>query len=138
MRTWSVFCIGFSALLVVGLMIPRFFGLQNFTQWAGMYVDGWCGVNVYSDNPFATPPAANVQHETFFAGAVHAMNVFDPPQFNEQTCVMWAKTRCGKPSPEGKWNVTYVVPTLKKKQFLGKTNICDLSVDSDSWFDFTP
>lgn len=138
MRTWSVFCIGMTALLTVGLMIPRYFGLQNFTQWAGMYVDGWCGVDMYSANPFANPLPPDLQHETVLAGGVHTTNVFDPPQFNEQTCVVWAKTRCNRPSPEGKWHVAYVVPSLKKKQFLGKTNICDLPIEADSWFDFTP
>ena len=36
---------------------------------------------------------------------------------------MWAKTRCNRPSPEGKWYGGVRCAKPQEKQFLGKTNI---------------
>ena len=48
MNRWDFF-LGLMALLIVEtVMVPQVFGLMHFTQWGGMYTDGWCQVHATS------------------------------------------------------------------------------------------
>ncbi len=132
--TWPLFFGCFSVALLVFLVVPAVFGLQNFNQWGGMYDEHWCYVDMYSGHPKDDDPPP--RHEQQSAGFTGTSRVFSGPMNNEKTCLMWARSRCGKKSTDG-WTILWAVPTLKGHAFTHGKNVCDLSLpDSSPWFQY--
>lgn len=116
---WFLFFAFISAVMVVTLVMPAAVGLQNFTQWGGMYDDHWCVINAYDKNPHAYSDAKHVQ---FSIG--DGRRVFSSPAHNRKSCVAAVQIFCGQPSTEG-WTMAWIEPTLKTERFLGEQNACD-------------
>lgn len=136
MRPWDIFFTSITVIVVVTLMIPAAFGLQNFTQWGGMYTNSWCSVWVYQSSPYVVG-SENIPKERQVAGMTDGSRfVWYGNQHNEQTCALWARTRCGRASAAG-WTIHWVVPVFKEKFFLGQGNACDVQPpNSFDWFHY--
>lgn len=136
MFKWDIF-LGICVVAVVTcLMIPRFFGLQYFTQWGGMYTDGWCSVEA-SDVRAATAEerGRGGRTERVLAGDLQSWRlVWFPPMHRAETCVAWARSWCGKTSPKG-MPIVSVFPYFRR-EFLSKgLDVCQLpSNPSFRWF----
>jgi len=135
---WSVFFGLISLVTVVTLIAPAAFGLQNFTQWGGMYDDHWCNVDLYSGNP-KTTPKAELKHQLIVSGG-NGHRVYSAPAHNRLTCTVWAKTLCGTEMDKGSWKVMWVVPMLQSQKYLGTRNPCDLNLPPETadWFFTVP
>ncbi len=130
---WSVFFTIFTVLIVTTLMLPGVLGMQSFTQWGGMYDDHWCTADLYSENPNGAP-ADRLRHEYVAVGDGVAPRVYSVPSHNPQTCLMWLKMLCGKPSKEG-WIIRWVRPVFQKNPYLDPQNACDVPTDTSlEWF----
>jgi hypothetical protein len=131
---WSVFFGLVSVTMFVTLVAPAAFGLQNFTQWGGMYDDHWCNVDLYS----ADPKAKGVQHVMVTAGG-DGRRVYSAPAHNRMTCTVWAHTLCGTKTAAG-WTVEWASPLLQSQKYLGTRNLCDLELPPETadWFFLVP
>lgn len=135
MRPWSVFFSIITMVIVTTMVVPRVFGLQSFTQWGGMYVNGWCTALLSSDAPWA----AGVQTESVTAGTTRTSPVWSAPQYNLGTCALWARSLCDKRSHAG-WQVKWARPYFRDSYFLGShVNVCAVPLPPDySWFSDVP
>ncbi len=136
MFKWDLF-LGFCALMIVAcLMIPRMLGLQFFTQWGGMYTDGWCSVEA-TDVATATAQerGRTGRMERILAGDIASWRlVWFPPMHRADTCIAWARSWCGKTSPKG-MHVQSVFPYFRKEFLVGEQDVCALpDQPSFRWF----
>ena len=127
---WSNFFAIVLVAVTVTLVMPALFGLQNFTQWGGMYDDHWCNAKVYAENPYEFP---NTKSEQVTAG-MGEPRVYSTPGHNRMTCLVWVRTLCKTKAKDG-WTITWVEPKLQSQFFLGEENACDLSLPgTERWF----
>lgn len=133
---WSVFFALLSVVIFVTLTAPALFGLQNFTQWGGMYDDHWCHAEIYSSNPFL--PGAKPKQVRITAGQIDR-RVFSAPAHNQMTCAVWVRQFCGQKMDDG-WEAVWVSPMVRGELFLEEKNVCDLASLSatNSWFFHAP
>lgn len=131
-RPWSVCFAIIAALIVSTMMLPRYFGMQKFTQWGAMYTDSWCRMDVYSANPAG---GGDVKTESVTASLVGPPAVFSSPMHNFASCLMWArKVQCSRVTGGG-WKVAWVRPEFKSTFFFDPGNACDVPVDPNvEWF----
>ena len=130
---WSVFFGALSILIIVCFVLPASFGLQNFSQWSGMYDDHWCHVDLYSGNPHVITGSA-LKVMTVNAGEVNTRRVYSSPTHNQASCLMWAKTRCGRKTSEG-WRSLWVDPSIKGRHFIAPHSACEVRMDTRlPWF----
>jgi hypothetical protein len=128
---WHFFFGAVFALIVVTMVIPHAVGLENFTQWGGMYIDGWCHVDLTS--------APQADGQTLMTKVLAGSNppsrlVWFSPMHNTDSCIAWAHSWCGRPSPEG-WTVGGAFPFYRQQFVLGSQNVCDLPHQSTfDWF----
>ena len=132
LRPWSIFFLLISLSIIAGMMLPGFFGLQKFTQWAGMYTDSWCRVTAYAENPHTHP---QTKSEEITASTVGAPPVYSAPMHNYDSCLMWARTvQCGRVTSGG-WKVAWASPVFKGKRYIDPANACDVPLDAHAqWF----
>ena len=97
-KAWHAFFGLVTATIVATMVMPGAFGLQGYTQWGGMYEDGWCYVRV-ARMPAELDPAA----ETFEVRE-DQHDVWYTPMHNPASCVAWARSWCGNEAPNG-WMV---------------------------------
>lgn len=120
--------------IVVSLMLPSVFGLQNFTQWGGMYTNAWCVATVFDRDPYGSD--GNASSETQTAGTTDGTRiVWYGNQHNEETCAYWARTRCGRFAAKG-FVIRWATPVFKEREYLGRLNACDLPPHSFEWFSY--
>lgn len=98
MNRWDFF-LGLCALVIVTcMMVPRAFGLQYFSQWGGMYTDGWCAAEL--GGTLVTSGELNRQTgamERILAGDTSRGGlVWFPPMHREETCIAWVRSWCGQ------------------------------------------
>jgi hypothetical protein len=124
-----------SLLIVITLIIPAPFGLQNYNQWGGMYDEHWCQIDAYSRNPHDQASVVPLQSATEYAGFTNTRRVYSGPMNNERTCFEWAKSRCGKQVEKG-FLINFIIVSLKGRKFLNEQNICTM-IDPNAfpWFD---
>ncbi len=134
---WSVFFALISAVIFVSLAAPALFGLQNFTQWGGMYDEHWCHADIYSSDPFDVKKPKPKQIR-ITAGAENR-RVFSAPAHNQMSCAVWVRQFCGEKMKDG-WTAAWVSPMLRGISFFEKQNACDItSLDStDTWYFHAP
>ncbi len=133
MRPWSIFFLLVTVTIVVTMMVPAAFGLQNVTQWGGMYTDAWCSVHLYDGDPYGDPVPAS---EQIWAGRIGT--VWSVPMFNQAMCLVWARKFCGNKSPGG-LAVRWVDPIYKGKKYFEPKNPCALDLPpSYDWFQYAP
>ncbi len=126
---WFLFFAFISVVMSVTFVAPAAFGLQNFTQWGGMYDDHWCIVNAYDANPHDNPNARSYQ-----VSIGDGRRVFSSPAHNRKSCLSAVQIFCGLPSTEG-WIMSWIEPTLKGEKFLGELNACDPNMTTiPHWF----
>lgn len=124
---------------MVTMMMPAVFGLQEFTQWGGMYIDGWCSATIMTEefDPEGTlPPGSTIKTGSVMAGDTKRLRMtwFSPMQ-STQTCAAWAHSWCGKMGPQG-WVVKASYPYFRKKFITDKQNVCAYSNHpSFRWFE---
>ena len=133
MKKWDFF-LGFMAFAIVAcFMLPRLFGFQYFTQWGGMYTDGWCSVEVSAESR----PSADERGTTerILAGDIATWRlVWFPPMHRADTCVAWARSYCGKTSPKG-ITIQSVFPYYRGKFLAGGKDICTFAeIPAFHWF----
>lgn len=111
---------------------PPLFGLQNFTQWGGMYTNNWCTVQLGDSNPIDNPAAKT---EDVLAGKVTTRYVWSYPMHNATSCLVWGRKYCGRTATAG-WTVTWVRPYFKGTYYMDPNNACDLPlpVSYSTWF----
>jgi len=133
---WSVFFALVSLVIFVTLAAPAFFGLQNFTQWGGMYNEHWCHADIYDADPFQKE--AKPVYVRITAG-VDARRVFSSPAHNQLSCTVWVRQFCDEKMKDG-WKAVWISPMLRGVAFLEKQNACAISsLDStDSWYFHAP
>ncbi len=137
MRSWDIYFGSMTAAIVALVMVPGLFGLNTFIQWGGMYVDAWCIVDLYSEDPTQHPEALHEQQRAY------ALDLSDhdwgTPQFSKESCVHWSQQRCGERASAG-WTIAWVIPGLRNKPVLdAKTNVCALRFpDQSRWFSHAP
>lgn len=128
---WSWFFASIAIAIFVTLTAPALFGLQNFTQWGGMYDDHWCHAEAYSSSPYHSPSPA---FEELTAGNMGKSRVYSAPSHNKLSCLAWVKTLCGQKATDG-WTIEWVEAKLKGELFLEKNNACDISLPGgDRWY----
>ncbi len=134
MRGWHCIFLGMFLIIVVTLMLPSLFGLQNFTQWGGMYSNAWCNARVFDGNPHGAHAVYLTESQT--AGTTDGTRlVWYGNQHNQETCAYWARTRCGRLSSKG-FIIRWVTPVFKGKEYLGTFNACELPPHSFEWFPY--
>lgn len=115
-------------------MAPHALGLQNFTQWGGMYTDGWCTVTL-SSAPLKSP--RETTPEEILTKQVQANTtraVWYASMHNELTCLTWGRTHCGKTTADG-WVALGAYPYFRQKFLFEEQNICDIPPDETlTWF----
>ncbi len=119
------FCV-MSVLILITLVIPAPFGLQNYNQWGGMYDEHWCQIDASSRDPHAQSSSVLLQSSTEYAGFTNTRRVYSGPMNNERTCFEWAKSRCGKQSSNGKFTIQFIIVSLKGRTFFDEQNICTM------------
>lgn len=138
MSKWHIFFACITAVIVVAMMLPAFFGLQEFTQWGGMYTDGWCAVNaesaVVANAKDPLPPGAEMKR--ILAGDMQREPiVWYPPMQSEQTCIAFARSWCGVQAPGTTWKVQSAFPFFRGAFLVHEKDICALpNIPSFSWF----
>jgi hypothetical protein len=123
-------------VIVTCFMVPRMFGLQFFTQWGGMYTDGWCSVEA-SDVRTATAEERGKGGvtERILAGDIATWKlVWFPPMHRADTCVAWAHSWCGKKSPKG-MTIVSTFPYYRGQFLADGLDVCQLRPDpAFRWF----
>lgn len=118
-RGWHLFFGFVTATIIATMMAPGVFGLEGYTQWGGMYVDGWCNVITapvsLSDDPGA--PTHEIREDQH--------NVWFTPMHSPRSCVAWARSWCGQPSPLG-WTIVSAYAYHRKTYLENDTDICAL------------
>ena len=94
-RGWHLFGGFVTATVVATMMLPGAFGFQGYTQWGGMYVDGWCNV-MTAPAPMSEDPGAPT-----YEIREDQNNVWYTPMHSPASCVAWARSWCGQQSPAG-------------------------------------
>jgi hypothetical protein len=122
-----------AVLIVTTMMTPNLFGLQSFTQWGGMYVDGWCSVytKAVPTETQETPPKSKDPIEYFSCPTTRV--AWFAPMHNQRSCILWAQSWCGREHRLG-WKITEVYPYYRRKYLLGNTNVCTLPSPDPPWF----
>ncbi len=128
---WSIFFTAISVTIFVTFTAPALFGLQNYTQWGGMYDDHWCHAQVYTVDPYKNPGA---KRDEITAGDMGQPRVYSAPSHNRLTCLVWVKTFCGQRSKDG-WLIGWVEPKLQSQLYLGPRNACTISLPgTERWY----
>lgn len=136
MSRWDIFLGSMALAITLCLMIPRVMGLQFFTQWGGMYTDGWCSVETTDvQTTSADERGRTGQVERILAGDIASWRlVWFPPMHRADTCVAWARSWCGKTSPKN-MQIASVFPYFRKEFLVGKQDVCALPDQSAfHWF----
>lgn len=134
---WSIFFGCITGLIIVTMMAPSVFGLQQFTQWGGMYIDGWCSATIMTeafDPEGQLPPGSTIKTGSVMSGDTKRIRVaWFSPMHSTETCVAWAQSWCGKQGPQG-WQVNASYPYFRSQFISGKQNVCDFPAPSNPWF----
>jgi len=134
MRFWPGFFMFLAVIIPTTMIVPQFFGLQNFTQWGGMYTSGWCTAHLFSEavsEPSKRPPKGVLRDRM---DSPTTQPAFGATMHSRETCIAWGRSFCDRPSHEG-WIAQAVYPNFRKSYPLGNTNVCDLPPDSSlAWF----
>lgn len=115
-------------------MLPQLFGMHNFVQWGGMYVNRRCSVQL-----------SGVDLETGGGERRRVARPFNPPVFyypmhNRETCVAWARLHyCGKTisydSKLLRFRIAEVYPELAWRLIFRDENVCSRPPDETlKWF----
>lgn len=118
-RSWNPFFATVSIVIVTTMILPSAFGMQQFTQWGGMYVDGWCNVVVSPQSLLDDPKA-----ETFEIRE-DQHNVWFTPMHNEESCIAWAHSHCGTTAPPG-WTIVSAYAYFRSHYLVNDADICAL------------
>ena len=129
---WNLFFCIVSILIVTTLIVPHLFGLQNFTQWGGMYTDGWCSLSLASDavSNFADPP---VHVKTKQMQGSTTPIVWYAPMQSEETCIAWAQSHCDRVQEEG-WAARMISVYFRQKYLFEGKNVCAMPRLYEGWF----
>ena len=123
---WHIFFAAVSVTIASTMMMPWAFGLQHSTQWGGMYIDGWCGIEIWNEDT----------GERDFVRAPTTPPAWYATMHSRRSCIAWAQSWCGV-QHQGR-TVTKVVPDLHQKNPLGSDaphrNACDLPPLSHPWY----
>lgn len=131
MHGWKNFFALTSLVIVITIILPHVFGFQNFTQWGGMYTDGWCTAYTASAAvPDIASPLPGVTIKTMQAPTTRV--VWYSPMHNETTCIAWTQSHCNRFWKDG-WKIAAVYPYFRQKYLADKRNVCDLSMPH-RWF----
>ena len=118
-RTWQIFFGFVTAVIVATMVMPNAFGLEGYTQWGGMYVDGWCNVITapvsLSDDPGS--PTYEIREDQH--------NVWFTPMHSPRSCVAWARSWCGQTSPAG-WEIVSAYAYHRKTYLENDADVCAL------------
>ncbi len=118
-RTWNLF-FGFVAIAIMTtMMAPNVFGMQQFTQWGGMYVDGWCILRASKVSLLDEPGAPTLEIRE------DSHNVWFTPMHNEESCLAWAHSFCGTVSSEG-WTIVSAYVYFRSHYLLDDADVCAL------------
>lgn len=101
------------------MLAPGAFGLEGYTQWGGMYVDGWCSVMVSQ-----TPLDIDANAETFEIRE-DQQDVWYTPMHSPRSCVAWARSWCGHTAPNG-WTVAAAYAYHRGAYLERDTDVCSL------------
>jgi hypothetical protein len=123
-------------VIITTMMVPRAFGLQGFTQWGGMYIDGWCHVAVTSApiDPEAPMPEGVMREELLASSHPVTTIVWFAPMHTSETCTQWGASFCSTPAPDGGWRVEGAYPYFRGAFTHDKTNACDRTLSAYPWF----
>lgn len=120
--------------MFVCFVTPAFFGLQNSTQWGGMYDNHWCHAELFSRDPGVHQSKQPLRRRIVTAG--YTSRVYSSPAHNRMTCLVWSRTYCGKKDPNG-WAIAWVNPVLQAQEYINGANACDLDLPgTEDWFTF--
>ena len=134
---WSIFFGLVTITIFVAFAAPAAFGLQNFNQWGGMYIDRWCHADFYSASPHLVTGAL-LLHEYQNAGESTTRWVYTTPMHNQATCLLWTRSRCGR-TTKGGWTIAWASPSMNGNALAGVGNVCDLpGFEASSWFPHAP
>lgn len=133
MRSWNIFFSIVTVVIVTTMVMPRFFGLQSFTQWGGMYTDGWCSAHTAAESTvdLGRPPTKEEAEEFF--GSPTTRSVWSAPMQNLESCLRWGQSWCGKEHRPG-WRIYHVQPYFRGEYPWEYTNVCDLPQPDPPWF----
>ncbi len=130
---WSIFFGLTTVTIFVAFAAPAAFGLQNFNQWGGMYIDRWCHVDLASADPKLVTGSLLLR-ESQNAGEAGTRSVFTVPMHNHTTCLMWAASQCGGKA-QGGWTIAWITASMNKQPLVQGVNICALPLPQASlWF----
>lgn len=118
-RTWNPFFGFVSVTIVATMMAPEAFGMQRFTQWGGMYVDGWCNVVVAPASLLDEPGVETYEIRE------DQNNVWFTPMHNEESCIALARSYCGTMSPPG-WAIVSAYAYFRSAYLASDADICAL------------
>lgn len=119
LRTWHPFFGFVSVVIVTTMMLPQVFGMQHFTQWGGMYVDGWCSAVVAPVSLLDKPGGETYEIRE------NDKNVWYTPMHNEESCVAWVRSHCGIVAPPG-WKAVSAYAYFRGKYLENDDDICAL------------
>ena len=129
---WNLFFGTVSVLIITTLIVPHFFGLQNFTQWGGMYTDGWCSIFIASEETrnFADPPS---HVKTKHIQGPSTSIVWYAPMQSEETCIAWAQSHCNTVQEEG-WSARAISAYFRQRYLFEGKNVCAMTKMYEGWF----
>jgi hypothetical protein len=130
---WEIFFGFVCVMIVVTMMAPGLFGLVAFTQWGGMYTDGWCSVQVRTvpvDDLNAVPA-----DRTDRIQAPRSRAVWSSPMHNTESCIRWGQSLCGISVPDTpELIVREAWPFFRNRWPLDTTDVCTLPRPSIPWY----
>lgn len=121
-RAWHAFFGLVSVVIIVTMMLPHAFGLEGYTQWGGMYVDGWCNVVISRERLEDVPDAETYEIRE------DQHNVWYTPMHSPRSCVAWARSWCTNVAPNG-WTVAAAYAYHRGTYLADSADVCSLPDD---------
>ena len=113
------------------MMLPWTLGLMHFSQWGGMYTDGWCAIHAWRD---ATP---DTEGKWEYIRAPTTRTTWFASMHTEQSCMAWAQSWCGVEKEPG-WIIGNVRMIFNKAHMEHpedmEINACERPGPASPWF----
>lgn len=122
-KPWPVFFGGIMGVIVVAFVIPQAFGMHDFTQWGGLFVDRPCVVHLADTHPRDGSP---LRTGTALRSDADVGVWWHVPKHTARTCLSRAVSMCGEHAPGEGWIVRSAA-AFWNDQPVTTTDACDLS-----------
>ena len=112
--------------------MPGLLGMHQFTQWGGMYTDGWCAVYVQQVRIGTENNDEPEYKEESFQGP-STRNVWFSPMHNSASCFAWAQSWCNKQRHPG-WKILSAKPYFRQHYLEDGLDTCSIDPLDPPWF----